>query len=214
MSSSVEALVDPGLVGRLVAARARAAWRALCKDGSELPPSSNVSGAALALCRTRPAAPPPSPPSSELAASHPPARFSGPDKTPSPAKDVGDIISLGCVLSMPPLLLLQVCNDLKQTQRGDRDQLGQHLLLHPPAVAHHQLENHQRVGGSGGTAWLFELVPDSLTVPLQGLEGVAQVVFAIALLDEQLFTLALKGGEEGESDSDLVTVCLCLKVTW
>lgn len=29
---------------------------------SELPPSSNVSGAALALCQTPPAAPPPSPP--------------------------------------------------------------------------------------------------------------------------------------------------------
>ena len=81
-------------------------------------------------------------------------------------------------------------------------QLGQHLLLHPPAVAHHQLENHQRVGGSRGTAWLFVLVPGGLTVPLQGLEGVAQVVLAIALLDEQLFTLALKGGEEGESEKE------------
>lgn len=75
-------------------------------------------------------------------------------------------------------------------------QLGQHLLLHPPAVAHHQLEDHQRVGGGGRAALLLVLAPDGLGVSLQGQEGVADVVFAVALLDEQLFTLGLKGGGE------------------
>lgn len=76
-------------------------------------------------------------------------------------------------------------------------QLGQHLLLHPPAVAHHQFENHQRVGGGGGTGLLLVLASDGLAVSLQGQEGVAEVVAAIALLDEQLFTLGLMkwGGE-------------------
>lgn len=79
-------------------------------------------------------------------------------------------------------------------------QLGQHLLLHPPAVAHHQFENHQRVGGGRRAALLLVLAPDSLRVSLQGQEGVADVVSAVALLDEQLFTLGLgRGGESGES---------------
>lgn len=77
-------------------------------------------------------------------------------------------------------------------------QLGQHLLLHPPAVAHHQFENHQRVGGGGGTGLILVLAPDGLAVSLQGQEGVAEVVAAVALLDEQLFTLGLiKRGEGG-----------------
>lgn len=71
-------------------------------------------------------------------------------------------------------------------------QLGQHLLLHPPAVAHHQFQQHQRVGGGGRAALLFALAPDSLGVSLQGQEGVADVVPAVALLDEQLFTLGLR----------------------
>lgn len=78
-------------------------------------------------------------------------------------------------------------------------QLGQHLLLHPPAVAHHQFENHQRVGGGGRAALLLVLAPDSRGVSLQGQERVADVVSAIALLDEQVFTLRLgRGGESGE----------------
>lgn len=78
-------------------------------------------------------------------------------------------------------------------------QLGQHLLLHPPAVAHHQLENHQRVGGGGGTGLILVLASDGLAVPLQGQEGVAEVVAAVALLDEQLFTLGLmRCGEDGD----------------
>lgn len=75
-------------------------------------------------------------------------------------------------------------------------QLGQHLLLHPSAVAHHQFENHQWVGGGGGTAGLLVLAPNSLAVSLQGQEGVTEVVPAIALLDKQLFTLGLKRSEE------------------
>lgn len=70
-------------------------------------------------------------------------------------------------------------------------QLGQHLLLHPPTVTHHQFQNHQRVGGGGGTSWILVLAPDSLAVSLQGQEGVAEVVPAVALLDEQLFALGL-----------------------
>lgn len=78
-------------------------------------------------------------------------------------------------------------------------QLGQHLLLHPPAVAHHQFENHQRVGGRGRAALLLVLAPDSLGVSLQGQEGVADVVSAVALLDEQLFPLGLRReGGSGE----------------
>lgn len=53
-------------------------------DNSELPPSSDVSGAALALCQILPAAPLPSPPSSGLSVAHPPAPSSGPDKSPFP----------------------------------------------------------------------------------------------------------------------------------
>lgn len=63
-------------------------------------------------------------------------------------------------------------------------QLGQHLLLHSPAVAYHQFENHQRVGGGGRTASLLVLAPHSLTVSLQGLEGVTEVVPSVALLNE------------------------------
>lgn len=44
-------------------------------DNSELPPSSDVSGAVHALCQTQPAAPPLLPPSSELLSSHPPVLF-------------------------------------------------------------------------------------------------------------------------------------------
>lgn len=62
-------------------------------------------------------------------------------------------------------------------------------------MAHHQFENHQRVGGGGGTARILVLAPDSLTVSLQGQEGVAEVVPAIALLDKQLFPLGLKNEE-------------------
>lgn len=76
-------------------------------------------------------------------------------------------------------------------------QLGQHLLLHPPAVAHHQFENHQRVGGGGGTGLILVLASDGLAVSLQGQEGVAEVVAAVALLDEQLFTLGLMTGGWG-----------------
>lgn len=53
-------------------------------DNNGLPPSSNVSGAALALCQTLPAAPLPSPPFSGLSASHPRAPSSGPDRSPFP----------------------------------------------------------------------------------------------------------------------------------
>lgn len=53
-------------------------------DNSELPLSSNVSGAALVLCQIRPAAPPPLPPFAELSSSLRPAPFSGPDRSPSP----------------------------------------------------------------------------------------------------------------------------------
>lgn len=75
-------------------------------------------------------------------------------------------------------------------------QLGQHLLLHPPAVAHHQFENHKRVGGRGGAALVLVLAPERLSVSLQGQEGVADIVSAVPLLDEQLFTLGLRGGGE------------------
>ena len=54
------------------------------KGNSELPPSSAASGAALAPCRTRPAAPPPWPPSSTLSPSPPPAPAAGPVTPPSP----------------------------------------------------------------------------------------------------------------------------------
>lgn len=36
-------------------------------------------------------------------------------------QDVGDIVSLRRVLGMPPLLLLQICNDLRPTRRGDTE---------------------------------------------------------------------------------------------
>lgn len=54
-------------------------------DNSELPPSSDGSGAALSPCQIQPAAPPLWPPSSALSSSRPPAPFSGPDRPPSPA---------------------------------------------------------------------------------------------------------------------------------
>lgn len=77
-------------------------------------------------------------------------------------------------------------------------QLRQHLLLHPPAVAHHQFENHQRVGGGGGTGRILVLASGGLAVSLQGQEGVAEVVAAVALLDEQLFALGLMKWGEGD----------------
>lgn len=91
-----------------------------------------------------------------------------------------------------------------------RGQLGQHLLLHPPAVAHHQLENHQGVGGRGGRGLILVLASDGLAVSLQGQEGVAEVVAAVALLDEELFTLGLmtEGGtwrREGRGGSCRLT---------
>lgn len=64
--------------------RNRFASLVVAADNSELPPSSDVSGAAPAPCQTLPAAPPPSPPSSGLSAAHPPAPSSGPDKSPFP----------------------------------------------------------------------------------------------------------------------------------
>lgn len=77
-------------------------------------------------------------------------------------------------------------------------QLGQHLLLHSPAVAHHQFENHQRVGGRGRTGLILVRASGGLTVSLQGQEGVAEVVATVALLDEQLFTLGLLKRGKGD----------------
>lgn len=70
-----------------------------------------------------------------------------------------------------------------------RRQLSQHLLLHPPTVAHHQLEHHQRVGG--GRVVVTPVGPHDLAVPLQSQEGIAEVVAAVALLHKELLALGL-----------------------
>lgn len=55
---------------------------------SELPPSSDESGAAPSLCQTQPTAPPPWPPSAGLSSSPPPAPFQGPGRPPAPESEL------------------------------------------------------------------------------------------------------------------------------
>ena len=69
-------------------------------------------------------------------------------------------------------------------------QLRQHLVLHPPAVRHHELQHHQGVGGGRGVALL--LLPHGLTVPLQGQERITHIVPPVAFLDKQILSLSLK----------------------
>lgn len=81
-------------------------------DNSELPPSSDGSGAALSPCQIRPAAPPLSPPSSALSSSHPPAPFSGPGRPLSPAWHKEKLKNCNDFTEIKRLSLLQSVNTL------------------------------------------------------------------------------------------------------
>ena len=84
-------------------------------------------------------------------------------------------------------------------------QLGQHLLLHPAAVSHHQLEHGQGVRVHSGLPRREAIsgAPQRLPVSLQGQEGVAQVELPVALPDVGVPVLGLRRGERALRRFDL-----------